>query len=164
MCLVVVTGVLAAVILPAYEKLRMHRVNAEAIEALDLLARASAAYVTNSSSDGRAMPEPPYGFPSRAEPTPPARCCLYPGGRCPYDVLNWDATPWRELDFEPVEPHRFQYAYESAGVGPGAIFTARALGDLDCDGVLSTFERCGIVASNFGVRLTDGVFVVREGE
>lgn len=38
---------------------------------------------------------------------------------------------------------RVSYEMQSAGAGPGAQFTARAISDLDCDGVFATYERVG---------------------
>ena len=39
----------------------------------------------------------------------------------------------------------YRVSYDSAGVGNAATFTARAVGDLDCDGGLSTFIRRGAI-------------------
>jgi hypothetical protein len=45
-------------------------------------------------------------------------------------------TPeWQALDFQISEPHRYQYSYSS----DGHSFHAIAVGDLDCDGVSSTY-------------------------
>ncbi|MCA9557124.1 MAG: hypothetical protein H6704_30175 [Myxococcales bacterium] len=45
--------------------------------------------------------------------------------------------------YADIVPDRFVYAFVADGHGVGARFTARAHGDLDCDGTLSTFERVG---------------------
>ena len=66
-----------------------------------------------------------------AEPTPSDGCCFGPGHKCPVDYAQWSNNPvWNALDFEISEPSYFQYAYESKD---GQSFTARAIGDLDCD-------------------------------
>lgn len=64
-----------------------------------------------------------------AELTPAAGCCESPTKKCPADPTAWTGV-WEKLDFEVVEPSYFQYAYESKD---GTTFTARAVGDLDCD-------------------------------
>jgi hypothetical protein len=48
---------------------------------------------------------------------------------CKPDPAVW-IGPWQELDFSIDEPHRFRYSYD----GTAESFTARAIGDLDCDG------------------------------
>jgi hypothetical protein len=57
----------------------------------------------------------------------------------------WKHPTWRALDFAVEVPHPYKYEYVSSGVGDNAMFTARAIGDLNCDGVFSTFERMGTI-------------------
>jgi hypothetical protein len=74
-------------------------------------------------------------------------------------VEDWDRAPWRDLDFQIDDPHYFVYSYESDEVGgTGTRFTARANGDLDCDRIMSTFERTGIVVSPGETRSGRGIF------
>jgi type II secretory pathway pseudopilin PulG len=72
-------------------------------------------------------------FPVGSVPlTPSTPCCAGPGHRCPANPSDWQGVPvWDELAFEQTRPSFFQYAYQS----DGTTFTARAVGDLDCDGV-----------------------------
>jgi hypothetical protein len=72
----------------------------------------------------------------------PAQPCCRGGGvtKCPADPANWQGVEaWDMLDFEITESHFFQYSYES----DGKTYVARAVGDLDCDGVTSTWELRG---------------------
>jgi hypothetical protein len=62
--------------------------------------------------------------------TPAADCCAGPNHKCAVDLGVWKG-PWEALDFDIEEPSYFQYSYESAD---GQSFTAKAIGDLDCDG------------------------------
>jgi hypothetical protein len=56
---------------------------------------------------------------------------------------TWNHATWRRLGFEWLVPHYYSFAFESRN-GPGrAVFHARAHGDLDGDGVLSTFAISG---------------------
>jgi hypothetical protein len=52
---------------------------------------------------------------------------------------------WRELDFQISEPTLFQYSYR--GSADGQSFVAKAIGDLDCDGVFITYELTGSVTN-----------------
>ena len=52
-----------------------------------------------------------------------------------------------------TDRHRYSYSFVSAGTNTRAVYTARALGDLDCDGKLSTFELRGSIDREFGVRV-----------
>lgn len=76
-------------------------------------------------------------FPSgKAAPTPSDSCCDGPNHKCPPSAAPWMEGVWSDLDFFVDEPSFFQYAYEGRDDGQG--FTARAIGDLDCD--LNTIE------------------------
>ena len=56
---------------------------------------------------------------------------------------TWDHPTWRELGFEFTVPHSYSFAFDSLNAKQSASFTARANGDLDGDGLLSTFEISG---------------------
>ena len=61
-------------------------------------------------------------------------------------VFRVDFLPRRQaLDFAVSDPFYSKYIYASEGFDTEAQFTIRAIGDLDCDGVFSTFERIGTV-------------------
>ncbi|HEU5141958.1 MAG TPA: hypothetical protein VFU04_02255, partial [Solirubrobacterales bacterium] len=82
----------------------------------------------------RAKPAPPRG---EIGPTPAlGACCRGGRERCDPDPALWEAPLWRELGFSLDHAHAYAYSYAS----DGERFTVRAQGDLDCDGVYSTFE------------------------
>ena len=56
---------------------------------------------------------------------------------------TWDHPTWRSLDFAWAVPHSFSFAFESHSSQGLAVFRARAHGDLDGDGLHSTFEISG---------------------
>ena len=56
---------------------------------------------------------------------------------------TWAHPTWRELEFEWTVPHSFSFAFESHHAPGLAVFRSRAHGDLDGDGVLSTFQISG---------------------
>jgi len=83
------------------------------------------------------------GFPASAPLTPSAP----PRGHCEVDPPDaWDHPTWRALEFRPAPPgapHCFAFAFDSA-LSPGrSAFRATAHGDLDGDGIPSTFEITG---------------------
>jgi len=83
------------------------------------------------------------GFPrANGGPTPPlGSCCKGEKGTCAPDPSLWSEPPWSDLDFSVDDPHYFSYEYK--GTTDGTTFTARAYGDLDCDGTYSTFSLTG---------------------
>lgn len=56
---------------------------------------------------------------------------------------TWEQATWRRLDFSFAVPHSYSFAFESANAPGRATFRAVAHGDLDGDGLLSTFEVSG---------------------
>jgi hypothetical protein len=52
---------------------------------------------------------------------------------------------WAALDFQIDEPTLFQYSYSASA--DGQQFLAKAIGDLDCDGVFITYELAGRVSN-----------------
>lgn len=92
-----------------------------------------------------------YHFPA-AGPTP----AHIPCGKRPHAASSqlW-AGGWKAIGFQVGEPVRYQYEIISSGQGPRAGFTIRAHGDLDCDGVYSTYERTGRLDGKG--RLIDGL-------
>jgi hypothetical protein len=99
---------------------------AEAEKLLEYLAERVAARV---AATGRVPPTP-------AGPTP-GSCCEH-GGVCSPDAAAWTGPGWRELGFSIDGPHR--YAYQYAPDPGGLAATLRAVGELACDGAVSTVE------------------------
>jgi type II secretory pathway pseudopilin PulG len=75
--------------------------------------------------------------------TPATPCCAGPDHKC-FDMQSWEPFAWQQLDFSIDRPHRFQYSYES----DGKTFTARAVGDVDCDGSAVTYELRGVIGAS----------------
>jgi type II secretory pathway pseudopilin PulG len=100
-------------------------------------------------------------LPPSAPMTPKAgSCCAQPGQKCAADPAAWQLPAWQALRFSVDDPH--YYSYEL--VTSGSAFTARAMGDLDCDGVFSTFELTGTVQADGSVIGGAGLFKDRELE
>jgi prepilin-type N-terminal cleavage/methylation domain-containing protein len=116
---------------------------------------------------------------SQAQITPDlgTNCNLGPGGRCVpaeggggagyYDMGLWtNNAVWSGLNFQQEQAHFFHYNFRASnsGVGYGACqFSAQAFGDLDDDGVYSTYERSGAADEN-GVNAAAGLYIDLEIE
>jgi hypothetical protein len=76
----------------------------------------------------------------------------------------WEHPTWRALGFGFDHPHAFSFSFESSQ-SPGGVahFRATAHGDLDGDGVVSTFEVEGEADAN-GARVLPGMYIDREVE
>ncbi len=106
------------------------------------------------------------GFPPSAPMTPGTP----PRGRCDVDAPGaWDQPTWRALDFQPAPPgtpHCFAFSFDSTLSPARATFRAQAHGDLDGDGVPSTFEVTGQYAEGDprGPVVDPGMFIDSETE
>ena len=76
--------------------------------------------------------------PGTAAPLTPQLACCEQGGKCQPDAATWSAPGWKELEFSIDDPYRYSYEYVPDQNGQGA--TVRAIGNLDCDAALSTYE------------------------
>ena len=151
---VFVPAVLAAVAIPAFMKNARKAKTVEASVNVKKLYDGARAYYEEGTAKG---------FPGPSVPaTPPATCCGRPGDKCAPEPTLWTKEPWRSLKFSMDDPHSYRYEYEVAV--DGRSFSARALGDLDCDGVYSTFEMVGDVAPDGTVTGASGMFSDKELE
>jgi len=58
-------------------------------------------------------------------------------------LAQFDAEPWRAFYFKPSAPFRYRYTWllaQQADATNGALGYAQALGDLNCNGVYSTWR------------------------
>ncbi len=91
--------------------------------------------------------------------TPPlGACCASPEKRCAPDPAVWTHPVWQALKFSMDEPHYYSYTYAASGTDVEAQYTVGAIGDLDCDGVYSTFEMVGRIGSDGTVSSGGGMF------
>ena len=131
------------------------------VEPVDGLERIGAAAV--SYARGRPVAS---AFPAAEPLTPPAP----PRGHCEADPAGtWDQPTWTALGFRPVPdgtPHCFAFSFGSALSPSQSTFKAQAHGDLDGDGIQSTFEVTGrdVEGDPQGPRVDPGLFVDSEVE
>jgi hypothetical protein len=120
----VVFGALAATVPACIRAVRLTK-TAEAAENLEKLAQASALRLSQKQ-------------PLLATPLTPA---AVPRGTTVEDQPGtWDHPTWKALSFSIEEPHAYAYRVD-VDVDPATPVRVVAHGDLDGDGVLSTFER-----------------------
>ena len=146
---VALLGSIAAVAVPVFIR-DLHA--SRFTEPIDGLARMSQSAVAFAEANRR--------FPESAPLTP----ATPPRGTKEADPPGtWDHPSWQALDFRPAAegvPHAYAYAFDSQG----SAFAARAHGDLDGDGILSTFEVRGIVPTDGPPRTQPGMYVEAELE
>jgi prepilin-type N-terminal cleavage/methylation domain-containing protein len=141
MITVAILGVLTAVAIPTFMRYVKKSRSVEAVQNIRRMYEGARAYYLGSQlTRGETRQTLDYQFPASHGPNPAVSCCLNPGGKCPADPVLWDLPTWSSLTFQISDPFYFQYEFVSSGTGADAMFTARALGDLDCDTRKSTFE------------------------
>ena len=150
MIVVAILAILAVVAVPAFIKYMRRAKTTEAIDELDKIYKSASTYYTTPLVDSVGN-KVSCQFPINQAMTPNVTgkvCC---GGtldtdkddRCDVNTAAWTTGSWSSLNFQMNDQHYFGYAYESSGTLSNARFTASAHADLDCDGVLSTFQRYG---------------------
>lgn len=143
-----VLGSVAAVAIPTFVR-EVHA--SRFVEPEDGLKRLAASAVAYAERTGR--------FPDTVALTPPTP----PKGKKEADPPGtWDDPTWRDLDFRAAPegvPHAYSFSFESTA----STFVARARGDLDGDGVLSTFEVKGSFAAG-KPQIEPGMYVEAELE
>ncbi len=131
-----VIGMLAAVAIPSFMNYTKRSKKTEAALQLNKLGKdAKRAYIESNSYP-----------PGTAALTPSEPCCGQPNNHCRAVPELYAADPaWKALDFQIDEPTLFQYSYSASA--DGQSFIAKAVGDLDCDGVFITYELRGTVTN-----------------
>ena len=142
-------GSVLAVSVPAFlRELHASRLD----EPTEGLARIGAAAIAYAEANGR--------FPESAPLTP----AVPPRGKKEADPPGtWDTPAWKALGFRPAPegaPHAYAFSFESNGTS----FVAQAHGDLDGDGVFSTFEIRGALKPGEKPALAPGMYVESELE
>jgi prepilin-type N-terminal cleavage/methylation domain-containing protein len=137
MIVVAIIGILAAVAIPAFMDYMKRGKKSEATLQLNKISKnAKRTYVENAQ----------YVVGTASQlPSKPATggCCGGTGAtpnHCAAVAASWVADPvWRALDFEVDEDTLFYYDY----TGTASAFTAKATGDLDCDGTEVVYTAIG---------------------
>ena len=135
MIVVVILGILAAVAIPAFTRYVKRSKTSEATGNITKIYQGQLTYFQAALERGTQT----YVNASTAMPTAAPSAAKYTA-----NVSQWAADAnWTAIGFSLDSAHYYQY------LSPGgtSAFTSRALGDLDGDAILSTFERTGTITS-----------------
>ncbi len=163
MIVVAILGILAAVAIPAFIKYMRRAKTSEAVDKLAYMFRMSSTYFTGErgARGFNTSTVVDVQFPVSAGLTPSAPPS---GTRVTNAVSDWDTPTWNALSFSIADPHYYSYQYDSSGTGTVSQFTARAVGNLDGDTELSTFERSGGSDTARQVQGSQGIYMINELE
>jgi hypothetical protein len=70
---------------------------------------------------------------------------------------DWSPSPWRELNFSIPQPQFYRYSFESSGTGKSSVAVAIAEGDLDGNGVKSTYRLRVTVNDKLAAQIAAGI-------
>ena len=154
MIVVAIIGILAAVAIPAFVKYIRKSKAVEAGANLGKIVHGAIAYfdVDHADSTGNVLPK---CFPSAgAWKDSEGNASLPNAGCCPQKCQasdRWDDNVWKSLSFSVNDPHYYKYAFRGACCSGSTcdstvVFTAAAVGDLNCDSTTSLFTRSGQVS------------------
>lgn len=138
-------AVLSAIGMYALARYVRHAKTVEAVSSVASLAAASAEYY-NSSDATQPTGAAPHSvhamrhFPPSARLSVPEDALSVRGRRYQSNLADWSASPWRELRFSIVQPQCYLYSFESEGAGASARALITAEGDLDGDGLRSSYS------------------------
>jgi len=148
---VALVGSLLAVAIPTFGR-EIHA--SRLVEPTDGLARIGTNAVAWADANNR--------FPDSAPQTP----AVPPRGKKEADPPGtWDTPTWKALEFRPGPegaPHAYAFSFDAPK--PTEAFVARARGDLDGDGLFSTFEIRGAIAPGEKAKVVPGMYVESELE
>jgi len=120
----------------------------EALRELPRLVRSAQVTFVKPRMDPKTGQRAPCEFPQGEIRTTLAHSCCDPkvgdgAGICDPGRIEWNRTLWTSLKWRLTEPHAYVYYYKGEGTFGAARFEVAAYGDLDCDGVYSTFRYRG---------------------
>ena len=125
-------AILASLAMYGLAKYLRHSKTVEAVGSTTAIGQAACAYFNDS--------KPPRHFPPPSRASVPASMDDVRGKRFQSAIGDWATSPWHDMDFKISTPQFYAYSFDSQGTGPTAIATAIAHGDLDGNGVTSTFR------------------------
>jgi len=138
-------GVGAAVGVPTYKKFTLRAQIAEAPAHLATMEAALVDYTVRTCAQLGPACAKKLTLPPSTALTPELPVCAVGASEQASSSDAWSAPGWRALGVAITTPSRFQYQLESSGRGAGARVVLRAVGDMNCDGAQTVFERSGVV-------------------
>lgn len=144
MIVVAIIGILASVAIPVFVRYMAKSRTTEADVTLKDLWNRVRAYRFKEHANPAGMGVLPTQFPESAPLAPGATCCSM-GGKCPPSAAYWTHPTWEAMAFQIEKAHYYRYEIVTANGSSPQTFSVFAFGDLDCDGLESTFQVTGIV-------------------
>lgn len=122
-----------------------HSKTSEAVGSVTTIAQGACAYYNSSDANQPAgtkldMAKAMRHFPPTSRASVPANDEDVRGKRFQSAIGDWSTSPWLEIGFKLPTAQYYAYSFESSGSGPSAQAQAVAHGDLDGNGVKSTFR------------------------
>jgi prepilin-type N-terminal cleavage/methylation domain-containing protein len=157
MIVVAITGILAAVAIPAYIRYTRRAMTSEPLLNLRRMYDGAASYYVSEHSDavGTILPKQ---MPPSAGPTPPA---VPAGVKHQPTPSEYDTPEWNCVEFAVRDPYRYQYTFQQLSPITSGMMIAQ--GDLDGDGLLSLFERT-VTGTPDGVSAGSGITIINDIE
>jgi prepilin-type N-terminal cleavage/methylation domain-containing protein len=147
MIVIAIVGILAATAVPSMMHYIAKAKSTEAVTQLEKIYNGARIYwLEPHGVAGLISPLAPQ-FPASHAATPAISCCASGGGRCVPSAAEWQDPTWIGLQFSLDDPHYYQYEFTASA----REFTARSIGNLDCDDIFSSFSMIGRVDSINGV-------------
>lgn len=137
-------AVISALAMYGVSRYIRHSKTAEAVGNVTAIAQQSAAYYNDSDAHQPAGTKPDSAkamrhFPPSSRTSVPADFDSVKGKRYQSAMGDWSVSPWLDMRFSVTQPQYYAYSFESSGSGLTAKATARAVGDLDGNGVQATY-------------------------
>ena len=138
-------AVLSAIGMYALARYVRHAKTIEAVSSVNALASVAAEYfnASDATQPAGASPSAVHAmrhFPPSSRVPVPVEQSDVRGHRYQSNLADWSASPWRELRFSIVQPQCYRYSFESEGAGATAKALVTAEGDLDGDGIRSSYS------------------------
>ena len=120
-----------------------HSKTAEAVGSTTAIAQQATVYFNDSDAHQPAGTKPDSShamrhFPSSSRVSVP-RLEDVKGKKYQSAIGDWSTSPWLDLHFSMTQPQCYAYSFEGTGSGVTAKATAIAQGDLDGNGVYSSY-------------------------
>ena len=169
MIVVAIIGILAAVAIPAFMKYIRRSKTAEATGNLRKIYDGVQTYMQTDHVLNNGVPAN-RTFPATIGATPAGvgAQCGQPGNKYPANSSSWTASSWQAIDFGLDEALYYSYSMNptitTANIRASTdVMTITAQGDLNCNGIYSTFSRVAGVDQNTEI-YSSGVAVTSETE
>ncbi len=138
-------SILGALAMYGVARYLRHSKTAEAVATTSAIAQAACVYYNQSDANQPAGTKPEAAkamrhFPPASRASVPANEADVRGKKFQSAVGDWSTSPWLDMGFKISTPQFYAYSFESNGSGTAAQATAIAQGDLDGNGIKSSFR------------------------